>query len=79
MAAVISLEARRRRKVDEEHARGIILFECAATLARRKHPALLKLIEESFGTQWLEDRIQETLKPHPRTDAARLPRRKQKA
>lgn len=60
---VIDLERVRERRVAEKHARALVLFECAATLARRQHPGLMKLIDESFGREWFEDRVRETATP----------------
>lgn len=63
MSEVISLSERRERRVAEEHARALVLFECASQLARQSHPGLLSLIEESFGSSWVEERVRDTLTP----------------
>lgn len=69
MSEVISLSDVRERRVAEQHARALVMFECAASLARQAHPALMQLIEQSFGTEWINARVRETVTPRRRTDA----------
>ena len=73
MGDVVSLSAHREKQLAREHARGLVLFECAAALARRGDPALVALIEETFGADFLDQRVSETLRPHrpeaPRTSS----------
>lgn len=68
MADVISLAERRQKRTAEEHARALVMFECAAALARQSHPALLQLIEQSYGREWIEQRVKETLTPRKRRE-----------
>lgn len=68
MADVISLEQRRQRRIAEEHARALVMFECAAALARQAHPALMQLIEQSYGREWIDQRVKETLTPRRRRE-----------
>lgn len=72
MSEVISLAERRQKRSAEEHARALVIFECAAALARQAHPGLLRLIEQSYGHEWLATRVQETLTPRRRRDATPL-------
>ncbi len=69
MADVVSLVEVRQRRETEEHARALVLFECAASLARQQHPGLLALVDEAFGSEWVEARVQETLTPKRQDDA----------
>ncbi len=69
MADVVSLAEVRQRREAEEHARALVLFECAAALARQSHPGLLRVIEEAYGTDWIAARVRETLTPRRQTDA----------
>jgi hypothetical protein len=71
MAELISLAERRERRAAEEHARALVIFECAAALARQNHAGLLDLIQLAYGPQWVEERVRETLAPVHHTDAPR--------
>jgi hypothetical protein len=63
MGDVISLQERREKRSLEEHARALVLFECAAILARRRHSALLRVVEDAFTPEEIEDRVQATMTP----------------
>ena len=63
MGDVISLGARREQRDAEQHARALVLFECAVNLARQEDPGLLRLVEQTFGATWLEDRVRATSAP----------------
>ena len=41
-------------------------------LARQSHPGLLRLIEQSFGAEWLEQRVRETAEPRTRKPATEV-------
>lgn len=69
MGTVVSLQERREQQAVQDHARALVLFECAAILARRRHPALMQLIEESFGREEIEQRIKATVSPQRADDA----------
>lgn len=69
MADIVSLQEVRDRRNAEEHARALVVFECAAALARQNHPQLLQLIEQAFGAGWVDERVRETLTPRRQTDA----------
>lgn len=76
MGAVISLHERKERLVAEEHARALVLFECAAHLARTAHPGLVDLINEAFGPEFIEERVRNATTPRLMTDAPQMPRAK---
>lgn len=61
MSNVVCLQAHRERLEAEAHAKALILFECATILARRSDPALIALIEESFGADFLAKRVVDSL------------------
>lgn len=63
MGDVISLRARREQQDAELHARALVLFECAVNLARSEDPGLLKLVEQTYGPGWLNDRVRATVSP----------------
>lgn len=63
MGEVVDLQERRERKHAEDHARALILFECASILARREHPGLVRLINEVFGEAEIELRVKATAIP----------------
>lgn len=61
MSNVVCLQAHRDRLEAEAHARALVLYECAALLARRSDPGLIALIEESFGADFLAKRLVDSL------------------
>lgn len=71
MGDVISLRARREQLDAEGHARALVLFECAANLARTEHAGLVRLIEQTYGPGWLDQRVRATVCPRAVTDAPR--------
>ena len=71
MDNVISLRNFRERNETEKHARALVLFECAADLARREHLGLLKLVEQIYGSDWVEDRVRATVSPRRVDNAPR--------
>lgn len=66
MGEVVSLSVVRDRREAAEHARALLLHECATRLARDEHPELLGLIERTFGAGWLEERVREAALPRKR-------------
>lgn len=83
MGKLISLQERRDAVVAEEHARALVLFECAAILARRRDSGLMHLVNEAFGADEIERRIQATLSPRRRDEVdlhpGQIGRKSQKA
>jgi hypothetical protein len=80
MGDVVSLGERRERQLAEQHARALVMFECAANLARQAHPGLVELIREQFGDNWVEERVQATVSPRRVSDAPRyVPARRRPA
>lgn len=69
MGNVVSLQAHREKRLAQDHAEALVLFECAAALARRGDASLIALVKEAFGADYLEQRVTETLQP-TRTAAA---------
>lgn len=76
MGNVISLQAHKEKQLAQAHAKALVLFECAATLARRGDPALVALVEEAFGADFLEKRVCETLRPARKSAPKRAPSRR---
>lgn len=74
MSNVISLHAYRERQLAEEHAKALVVFECAAILARRGDPALIALVEEVFGSDFVDERVVESLgASSPRPSSPSMP------
>lgn len=61
MSNVINLHAYREKQLAQGHAKALVLFECAAILARRGDPALIALVEEAFGPGFLDERVGESV------------------
>jgi hypothetical protein len=78
MGNVVALSNYRNRRAAEEHVRALVLFECAAHLARQNHAGLNALVDEVFGAGWVEQRIVETLS-RPRREEAVVPARPRRA
>lgn len=77
LADIISLKDRRERQQASEHARALVLHECAAQLARQAHPGLLKLIAENFGADFIESRVRDTITPRRVENAPQYARAKE--
>jgi hypothetical protein len=79
MGEVISLQERIDQRAAEEHARALVLFECASILARRRHPGLLKLVEQAFTREELQERTRALLLPRRMRQAEKYSRGAQKS
>lgn len=66
MGNVVSLKAHREKRLAQDHAQALVLYECAAALARRGDAALIALVKEAFGADYLERRVNESLTPTTR-------------
>lgn len=73
MSNVINLHAYREKQLAQGHAKALVVFECAAILARRGDPALIALVEEAFGSDFLNERVTESLSPPTPVDSRRVP------
>lgn len=71
MSNVVNLNAYREKQLAHDHAKALVVFECAVILARRGDPALIALVEEAFGTDFLDERIVESLSPSKPVPATR--------
>ena len=76
MSNIVSLQAvreqRERQKEQQErrqHAEALVLFECAALLARKQHPELIAVVEKAFGPGFLAKRTDQVCEPIRRDDA----------